>query len=170
MAMRTVVVDRFGPPETLVMKDSAVPSPGPGEVLIKVRFAGVNYFDVLQRSGSVPGTRTPFVPGLEASGTVVAAGPDVSGLPVGTAVAALTRSGYAEFALCDARLVLPLDGRVALDRAAALPVAAVTAYQVLADLARLQPGETVLVHGATGGVGTMAGQIAQVLEIGRAHV
>lgn len=163
--MRAVVVRRFGGPEVLVVEEMAEPSPGPGQVAIAVGYAGVNFADVMGRRGDYHRTSLPFVPGLEVAGNVVAAGEGVVEPGPGTAVAAFVGSGgYAEVVLANALLVFSIEGSGAPTEpavVAALPTVAPTALFLLDEVARMRPGESVLVHAAAGGVGTMAGQMAR---------
>ncbi|WP_370371090.1 zinc-binding alcohol dehydrogenase family protein [Catenulispora sp. GP43] len=170
--MKAVVIPEFGEAEVLRRVVTAVPEPGAGQVSIDVAYAGANFAEVLYRRGVVD-VPLPFVPGIEVSGRVRAIGEGVSGLTVGQPVAALTivdSGGYAEVAVTDAALVAPLaDDGSALDpaTAAALPSNSTTAFLVLDQIARLAPGESVLVHAAAGGVGSQLGQVARLLGAGR---
>jgi NADPH2:quinone reductase len=165
--MRAVVVPRFGGPEVLEVRELPVPQPKQGHVLIKVAYAGVNYAELMARRGEFHALPMPFTPGYEVSGTIVALGAGVEGFRVGQPVAALTiQGGYAEYATAQAVLTFPLDTSdttVDLERAAAFPAVAPTAYDLLANAARLRQGESVLIHAASGGVGCAAGQIARAL-------
>ncbi len=165
--MRAVVFEESGAPEVLQMCDLPAPSPGPGQVLIRVAYAGVNYAEVMFRRGDFTVTM-PFTPGLEVAGHVEAVAADVTGLRVGQAVAALTMpgGGYAEYAVAPAILTLPLEtryGTVPLDIAAGLPCVAPTAYGLVRVVGRVGHGDRVLVHAAAGGVGSIAGQLARHL-------
>ncbi|WP_406838346.1 zinc-binding alcohol dehydrogenase family protein [Streptomyces sp. AHU1] len=168
--MRTVEFQEYGGPEVLRVTEAKVPDPGPGQVSIDVAYAGVNFADLKARSEGyrVPGL--PFVPGLEVSGRVRAVGPDVTGLRVGQEVAALTEGGaYAEVAVADAVTVFPLPDGVGLRTGATLPTVLPTAYALLHTVGRLQPGETVLVQGAAGGVGTVLGRLAKAAGAGAVY-
>lgn len=138
---------------------------GPGQALLEVAAAGVNRADLLQRQGHYPPPAgAPEWPGLEVSGRVLAVGEGVSSVREGEAVCALlSGGGYAERVVVDASLVLPVPRGVDLVEAAALPEAAATAWSNLVDLARLRAGESVLVHGGSGGVGSFAVQLAAAL-------
>ncbi len=165
--MRAVVVPHFGPPEVLELRDVSIPEPQQGQVLIQVAYAGVNYAELMARRGEFHALPTPFTPGYEVSGTIAALGPGVEGRHVGQPVSALTiQGGYAQYATAQAALTFPLDtssNSITLEQAAAFPAVAPTAYDLLAHAARIQPGETVLIHAASGGVGIAAGQIARAL-------
>ncbi len=164
--MRAVQVDRFGGPDVMQLVDFPLPEPGPDEVMIEVRAAGVNRIDLLLRSGRhhTP-PNLPFVPGREASGIVKKLGPEVSGIRADTAVAALVgRPGaYAEFMSVPARKVVPMPEGLDWASAASLPTAWLTAWYGLHHLARVKEGEIVLVHAAASGVGDAAVQIAKHL-------
>ena len=169
--MKAVVIPEFGAAEVLREARTAVPEPGAGQVSIDVAYAGANFAEVLYRRGVVD-VPLPFVPGIEVSGRIRAIGEGVSGLTVGQPVAALTivdSGGYAEVAVTAADLVAPLADAVDLDlaTAAALPSNSTTAFLVLDQVARLAPGESVLVHAAAGGVGSQLGQVARLLGAGR---
>ncbi|WP_203073863.1 beta-ketoacyl synthase N-terminal-like domain-containing protein [Falsiroseomonas ponticola] len=135
------------------------PRPGPGEVLVRVRAAGLNFKDALTAAGHVPA----IGPGLggEASGEVMALGEGVTGLREGDAVLAVAPGALATHLVADARLVLPLPRALSFTAAAALPIAGVTAWHALRHLAPLRPGMRVLVHAATGGVGSIALRLAR---------
>lgn len=168
--MRASVITEFGGPEVLKVRDMPTPQPGPGQVAIHVAYAGVNYAETMARRGGLHKGALPFVPGLEVSGHIQALGEGVEGLQIGQPVAALTGSGgYAEIALAQATYTFPLDrtgSAVDLTTAAGFPTIVPTAYDLLVRVARLQPGESVLIHAAAGGVGTIAGQIARHLGAG----
>ncbi|WP_247826651.1 NAD(P)-dependent alcohol dehydrogenase [Arthrobacter antioxidans] len=168
--MRAAGFYRYGGPDELVVLERRRPAPAAGEVLIRVSAAGVNPADTHLRAGHLRRflrLRLPFVPGCDGAGTVVALGDGVKGLAVGDAVIAMAspRQGgmYGEFAAlpADQCALAPAGGT--LDTAAGLPVAGTTALQALRDRARVSRGQTVLVYGASGGVGTMAVQIAAAL-------
>ncbi len=163
--MRAVTVPHPGGPDALVPSTVPDPVPGPGQVLVDVAAAGVNRADLLQRAGHYPSPPgAPEWPGLEVSGTVAALGPGVTGWSVGDAVCALLGGGgYAERVAVDAGHVLPVPRGVDVVDAAGLPEAVCTAWSNLVDVGRLRAGERVLVHGGSGGVGSVAIQIAAAL-------
>jgi NADPH:quinone reductase len=166
-SMRAVLVEEHGGPDVLAVRDVEAPEPGPGQVAIDVAYAGVNYAEVMGRRGTLPLYQPPFVPGLEVSGTVRAFGAGVEGLRVGQRVAALTtRGGYAEVALAPAAVTFPLDDDADLVAAAAFAVIVPTAWALVHEVARLRAGESVLVHAAAGGVGTVAAQVARAAGVG----
>ena len=159
--MKAIVFDSFGGPEVLQFKDVEIPRPGPGQVRLRVRAAGVNQLDVKIRSGAMQQvfpTTFPAIPGLEAAGVIDEIGPGVTGWAVGDEVLAFTDTGsYAEYAL--ATVVARKPPALNWDEAAALPTAGETSQRVLDELA-VKDGETLLVHGAAGGVGSVAVQLA----------
>jgi NADPH2:quinone reductase len=161
--MQAVVVDEFGGPEVLRIQERAEPEPGPGEVAIDVAYAGVNFADVQARASGYRTQSLPFVPGLEASGRVRAVGEGVTSLSVGQPVTALTTGGaYADVVLAPAALTFAVPGGLDLRTAATLPIVLPTAHALIHEIARLEDGESVLVHSAAGGVGTVVGQIARL--------
>lgn len=157
-SMTAIGFDAPGGPEVLSVRRLPVPRPGAGEVLVKVAFAGVNRPDVAQRMGSYPppAGASP-IPGLEISGTVVAAGEGDPGLLDGQQVCALvTGGGYGEYCLADARHCLPVPPGLSLAEAAALPETLFTVWHNVFERGWASEGETLLVHGGTSGIGTMA--------------
>lgn len=163
--MKAVYISQPGGPEALEIRNVPAPVPGPGEVLIDVVAAGLNRADVQQRKGHYPPPPgVSEIPGLEVSGRIAGFGPDVAKpFSVGDKVVALLAGGgYAEQVAVPAGQVLRVPDGVDLVTAAALPEVAATVYSNLIMTAQLQPGETVLIHGATGGIGTMAVQLAKV--------
>ncbi|OFI38641.1 NAD(P)H-quinone oxidoreductase [Arthrobacter sp. SW1] len=162
--MKAVYISEPGGPEVLEVREVPAPVPGPGEVLIDVVAVGLNRADAQQRRGFYPPPPgASEVPGLEVSGRIAAFGPDVSKpFTLGDKVVALLAGGgYAQQVAVPAEQVLKVPDGVDLVTAAALPEVAATVYSNLVMTAQLQPGETVLVHGATGGIGTMAIQLAK---------
>jgi putative PIG3 family NAD(P)H quinone oxidoreductase len=147
-----------GGPEVLVPVSRPVPRPGEGELLIKVAAAGVNRPDLIQRSGNYPPPPgAPSIPGLEIAGTVVALGEGVDPALLGARVCALLGGGgYAEYAVAPAGQCLPVPDGLSMEEAAALPEALFTVWTNLFERAYVQAGDTVLVHGGTSGIGTMA--------------
>lgn len=163
-SMTHVETDGFGPPEVLKPARMAVPRPGAGEVLIRVAAAGVNRPDVLQRKGGyAPPPGASAVPGLEVSGTVVGTGEGASRYRVGDRVCALLAGGgYAEYCVAPEPQVLPVPEGWSLLEAAGLPETYFTVWTNLFDRGRLKPGETVLIHGGSSGIGTTAIQLASL--------
>ncbi|MFD7020302.1 zinc-binding alcohol dehydrogenase family protein [Streptomyces sp. NPDC059928] len=168
--MRAIRFDEFGGPEVLQLVEAEVPRPGPGEVSVDVAYAGVNFADLKARSSGYRVASLPFVPGLELSGRIRAIGAGVEGLAVGQEVAAMTEGGaYADVALASAVTVFPVPEGLSLRTAATLPTVLPTAHALIHEVGRLQPGESVLVQGAAGGVGTVAGQIAKLAGAGAVY-
>lgn len=163
--MKVVEVPQPGGPEALVIAERPVPEPGSGEVLIKVAAAGLNRADILQRRGFYPSPAgAPPYPGLEVSGTIAALGAGVTEFKVGDAVCSLLAGGgYAEYCRVDAGQVLPIPGSLDMIQAAALPEAMFTVWSNVFVFGRLQPGETLLVHGGSSGIGVAAIQLAAAL-------
>lgn len=160
--MKAIRFHALGDADVLRFEDVAEPTPGPGEVLLRVRTIGVNYADTLFRRGLyVVAPVFPQIPGMEAAGEIVALGPDVGGFAVGDRVMAIGKDAYAEYMLASAQTIFPIPAGLDFEAAAALPVQGLTAYHCLFDCARLAPGESVLVHSAAGGVGTLAVQLAK---------
>jgi len=161
--MRAVVVEEYGGPDVVRLRERPEPEPGPGEVSIEVRYAAMNFTDVRNRIGDGLG-RVPFVPGVEVSGRVRKVGAGVDGFGVGQTVAALTRGrAHAEVATAPAALTVPIpEDLAARPESGAMFVTVPVALMLLRDVSRAAPGETVLVHSAAGGVGTVAVQIAAV--------
>lgn len=161
--MKAVVVAEPGGPESLTLQDVPDAVAGPGEVVLEVAAAGVNRADVMQRMGHYPPPPgAPAWPGLECSGTVVEVGDGVRGWAVGDhACALLSGGGYAERVAVPAGQLLPVPTGVSLVDAAALPEVACTVWSNVFMLAQLRPGEVLLVHGGSSGIGTMAIQLAR---------
>ena len=155
--MQAIVITGFGGPEVLQLAERPVPQPGPGQVLVRVAHAGVNRPDVLQRLGRYPPPPgAPDIPGLEVAGIVVAAGEQDAPL-IGREVCALvTGGGYAEYCLAQTDHCLPVPPGLTLAEAAALPETLFTVWHNAFQRGQAQAGETLLVHGGTSGIGTMA--------------
>lgn len=163
-SMRAIDPARPGGPDVLVVSERPVPEPGPGEVLIRVHAAGVNRPDVLQRMGLYPlPPGAPSILGLECAGEVVATGPDVGSLAIGAPVTALVSGGaYADYVAVPEVQCLPVPPGMRFDEAATLAETWFTVWANLTDLAQAQPGEWLLVHGGTSGIGTTAIDYARV--------
>lgn len=158
-----VAITAAGAPDVLKPQMRPVPAPGDGEVLIRVRAAGVNRHDCGQRRAG-PGHACSDVPGLEVAGEVAAVGRGVEGLASGVAVCALTDGGgYAEYAVAPAATVFSMPPGFSYMQAASLPEALFTIWYNLFDIGRLAPGERVLIHGGASGIGTIAIQLLTAL-------
>jgi NADPH2:quinone reductase len=168
--MRIIRYHHHGDPGVLRLEETGVPRPGPGEVLIRAEAVGVNFAEVQRRQGKPIGgpVRLPAAPAGDVAGTVEAVGPGVTGVGIGDRVVAPVRYGaYADRAIARASAIFPLPDDIDAAVATALPSPGETAYHVLTTVGRLQPGETVLVHAASGGIGHLAVQIARALDAGR---
>ncbi len=167
--MRAMVVRRYGPPEVFEQREMPDPQPKPGEVVIRVKVVGINFADLLQRMGLYPGTpKPPFVPGLEIAGVVekVAEGGSRTGetaaLKRGDAVAAYTPfNAYAEWISVPMRNVYRLPAGMTFEDGASIAINYLTAYHSMFTMGNLQPGDRILIHGAAGGVGIAAVQLAR---------
>lgn len=165
--MKAVYATAYGPPDVLQLKDAPLPEPGPGRVRIRVAATTVNFADIQSRRAPYIATRVPpFIPGLEGAGTIDALGPGVQGFEVGQRVTAHMDAAYAEYALALAVEVFALPDALDFERAATVPSVGTVAVNLLTMAGRLQPGETVLIHAAAGGVGSTAVQLARVLGAG----
>ncbi len=161
--MRAVEITKPGGPEVLALCERPLPAPGADEILIRVAAAGVNRPDCLQRAGAYPPPpgASPL-PGLEASGEVVAIGASVTRWKVGDRVCALLNGGgYAEYAACHEDHALAVPAGLSMEEAAALPETFFTVWTNVFDRGRLKAGETFLVHGGSSGIGTTAIQLAK---------
>lgn len=156
--MQAIEIAEFGDPEVLRPVTRKKPEPGPGEVLIQVRAAGINRPDLLQRKGlyaAPPGASD--IPGLEVAGIIEKLGSGVAGLETGDAVCALVAGGgYAEYCVAPQDTVLPKPEPLSFEQAAGLPETYFTVWSNVFDRARLRPGETLLVHGGSSGIGSTA--------------
>jgi NADPH:quinone reductase-like Zn-dependent oxidoreductase len=161
--MRSVVIPRYGPPDVLVVRETPDPAPGPNEIRIAVHASGINFADILARLGLYPDApKPPVVVGYEVSGVVDAVGSSVTRFRSGDAVLALTRfGGYADRVVVSEQFAFVRPAALDDVAAAAIPVNYMTAAIALYRLANLAHGETVLVHGAGGGVGIAATQLAR---------
>lgn len=160
--MRAIEITKPGGPEVLQPTDRPIPQPGHGQALLKVAYAGVNRPDALQRAGAYdPPPGASDLPGLEASGEVVAVGPGVTGLAVGDQVCALLPGGgYAEYVVTPAAHCLPIPEGLDLKQAACLPETFFTVWSNVFTRGGLKAGERFLVHGGSSGIGTTAIQLA----------
>jgi len=163
--MKAVRIHQYGPSDVLAFEDSPRPQPDAGVVLVRVRASSVNPIDWKIRAGYLKQWMPipmPFVPGRDVSGIVEAVGPGVSRFKKGDEVFGLVNGAYAEFVAAREEELARKPRGITHAQAAAIPLAALTAWQALFDKAQLQAGQTVLVHGAAGGVGSFAVQFAKV--------
>lgn len=165
--MRKIVIHRPGGYEQLKIEEHPDPDPGPGDVVIDVIACGVNYADCVTRMGLYASAKHyvgyPVTPGFEVSGIVRTCGEDVTDLPPGTAVMAVTRfNGYADTLCVPRHQVVPLPDELSFESAAGFPGVSLTAWFALFELAHPRPGDQVLVHSAAGGVGSMLVQLAKL--------
>src|SRR5690625_3246931 len=158
-SLRVIEANQAGEPGVLTMVDRPSPSPGPGEVLVEVAAAGVNFIDTYRRSGVYPASY-PHVPGSEGAGTVTALGPDVSDLAIGDRIAWSEAQGsYAERVVVPARAALRVPAGLDLHTAAALPLQGLTAHYLCASTYPVTQGDVALVHAGAGGVGLLLTQL-----------
>ncbi len=167
--MKAIVAEKVGEPEVLGYVDVERPSPGEGEILIEVKAAGVNYADTMRRRDQyLTRQRFPFTPGSEVAGVVAEVGPGVENASEGDRVVTLLDTGgYAEYAVAPASSLIPIPEGLSFDEAAAVPLQGLTAYHIIKTSGALEEGESVLVHAAAGGVGTLAVQMAKLLGAGK---
>ncbi|MDQ4103295.1 MAG: quinone oxidoreductase, partial [Actinomycetota bacterium] len=158
--MRAIQITETGGPEVLRLVELADPEPGPGQLLVKLAAAGVNYVDTYLRSGAYP-MPLPFIPGAEGAGTVTAVASGTEGIAVGDRVAWATSLGsYAELAVVSAEQAVPVPPGVDTETAAGSLLQGMTAHYLTVSVHAVQPGETVLVHAAAGGMGLFLTQLA----------
>ena len=165
--MKSVILTKYGPPEVLKVKEFDTPEPSSNEVLIKVHYAGINFAEIMARMKLYPGGPKPgSTLGGEVSGVIEAIGQDVKDLKIGQKVMGLSLNGsYSSHVCMDSNSIIPLPNNFNLDEAAAFPVIYITAYMMMFDLGNLQDGDTFLIHGAGGGVGTAAIQLAKTKNV-----
>jgi NADPH:quinone reductase len=166
--MRAILAHAFGGPEVLQIAEVPDPTPGPEQVLVRLHAAGVNPYDAYMRTGAYAITPPlPYSPGADGGGVVEAVGSGVSGVTVGSRVfiggtaAHKSYGAYAEKVLCEPKQLHPLPDHLSFAQGAAVGVPYVTAWRALHDRGQIQPGETLFIHGASGGVGLAATQIAR---------
>ena len=161
--MKAIQITTVGGPEVLRLSDLADPTPGTGEVLIRVHASGVNFIDVYYREGKYK-SPLPFIPGAEGSGVIAALGEGVTGFAVGDAVAWYGPLGsYTELAVVKAAIVIKIPQGVSLDTAAAIMMQGITAHYLSHSTFELKAGHTALVHAAAGGVGALLTQMAAAI-------
>jgi NADPH:quinone reductase-like Zn-dependent oxidoreductase len=170
--MRAIVVRSFGPAEVLQLAEVDRPTPFPTEVLVAVKAVGINPVETYIRSGRYPLQQPPFIPGWDIAGVVAQVAPGVHRFRVGDEVLGMpmfprSAGAYAEYVTSPSRQLIRKPAGLDFHQAAGLPLAGLTAWQMLVDIAQVSPGQRVLVHAAGGGVGHLAVQIAKALG---AHV
>jgi NADPH:quinone reductase-like Zn-dependent oxidoreductase len=161
--MRAARFHQYGPASNVVIEEVEKPQPGAGEVLVEVHAAGVNPIDWKYRSGAVREwmpVELPYTGGFDLSGTVAALGAGVTGFEIGDAVFGRGMAAFAEFAIAAADNLAHKPQRLTFEEAATIPIGAATAWGALFDGAQLQAGQSILIHGAAGGVGLWASQLA----------
>src|SRR5262247_3238997 len=163
--MKAARVLRFGPPNVITNEDVPKPEPGAGQLLVRVKAAGVGDWDALIREGKVQLQPLPLTLGSELSGIIEGIGADVSGFELGDEVYGTTNEqfggAYAEYAVPSASKMAPKPKTLSFIEAASVPIVTVTAWQMLFEYARVTAGQTVLIHGAAGNVGAYAVQMAK---------
>jgi len=160
--MRSIFVTELGGPEVLALRDVPVPEPAEHQALVRVHAAGINYADIMQRVGLYPnGPQPPYPAGFEICGVIEKLGENPGPWRAGDAVMGFCMGGYSEYALADTRALMPKPAGVDFIHGAAIPCQYLTAYHVLLTLGRLQPGQTVLLQAAAGGLGVFMVQIAR---------
>lgn len=167
--MKVVQFKEYGGPEVLKVSDMDIPRVGKNDVLIEVKAVGVNYADTARREGQyVVPTDLPFIPGAEVAGVIEEVGTNVQGVKKGMKVVTLIGSGgYAEYAVATVDSLIPIPDGVSYEKAVALPLQGLSAYHILKTMGRLEKGETVLIHAAAGGVGSLAVQLAKIFGAGK---
>ena len=165
--MKSIRVHQFGEPDVLRLEEIPTPQPGSGEVLVRVHAIGVNPVDTYLRSGSNPNLALPYTPGMDAAGVVESVGPEVAALKPGDRVytSGTLTGAYAEFTLCVVARVHHLPANLTFPQGAAINIPYATAHRAIHHRARAQAGETLLIHGASGGVGIAATQIARAVGL-----
>ena len=163
--MKAIVVNEYGGPERLELTEVPMPEPGPGEICIEVKFIGVNFTDVRNRVGDGLG-KIPFTPGVEVSGIVSKTGPGATKFRVGTHVASFTRGhAYAEFVNAAEIFTVEISDNLAHEpKSGGMLVTVPLSINIIERAARVRPGETVLLHAASGGVGSIVGQLLRNID------
>ncbi len=162
--MKAIRVDAYGAPEVLRLQEVETPQPGPGQARINVAAAGLNFVDIYIRRGEYTALTPPYIPGFEGAGLVDAIGEGVQTVKVGDRVAYTGQPGsYAEAQVVQADSLLHLPPEITFEQGAAIPLQGLTAHYLLHEYRRIQPGETVLIHAAAGGMGLLLVQWAKHL-------
>lgn len=166
--MKAIVVTAFGGPETMKYTEVAMPKITEQQVLIRMVATSVNFADIKSRYGKKGNGKLPFIPGIDAAGIVEQVGSAVTNIQIGQRVIAFPNKGsYAEYVAADENLTFVLPDEVDFITAAACPIVSFTSYNLLANVAKLRRGETVLIHAAAGGIGTTAIPLARLLGAGK---
>ncbi|MED1115022.1 quinone oxidoreductase family protein [Bacillus paramycoides] len=166
--MKAIIVTSFGGPEVMKYTDVAIPAISDNQVLIRVVATSVNFADIKSRYGKKGNKAFPFIPGIDAAGVVERVGSHVKNIYPGQRVIAFPQNGsYAEYVVANENLTFVLPDEVDFQTAAACPIVSFTSYNLLANVARLQKDEAVLIHAAAGGIGTTAIQLAKLLGAGK---
>jgi NADPH:quinone reductase len=168
--MKQILVSEFGGPEKLTLQDVPMPAAGDGQIVIKVEASGVNFSDGMQRRNKyVFPVSLPYLPGFEVAGIVTQLGKGVENISVGDRVVAMLPNGggYAQYAVTASYLAAVIPTTISAQESLALQVQGLTAYLMLKDGAKLKAGQTVLIHAAAGGVGTLLVQIAKQMGAGK---
>lgn len=161
--MKQIQISQIGGPEVMKMVEAPIPSPGPGQALVKIAASGVNFIDVYFRAGLYKAD-LPFTTGSEASGLVEAVGPNVTEVKPGERVAyAMARGSYTEYAIVPASMLVAIPDSVDFETAAAAMLQGMTAHYLTHSTYRLKPGDKTLVHAAAGGTGALIVQMAKML-------
>lgn len=166
--MKAIVVTSFGGPEVMKYTDVGIPTISENQVLIRIVATSVNFADIKSRYGKKGNKAFPFIPGIDAAGVVERVGSHVKNIYPGQRVIAFPQNGsYAEYVVANENLTFVLPDEVDFQTAAACPIVSFTSYNLLANVARLQKDEAVLIHAAAGGIGTTAIQLAKLLGAGK---
>lgn len=166
--MKAIIVASFGGPEVMQYTDVDIPVISDNQVLIRIVATSVNFADIKSRYGKKGNKALPFIPGIDAAGIVERVGSQVKNLHPGQRVIAFPQNGsYAEYVVANENLTFALPDEVDFQIAAACPIVSFTSYNLLVNIARLQQGESVLIHAAAGGIGTTAIQLAKLLGAGK---
>jgi NADPH:quinone reductase len=161
--MKAIQVTQYGSPEVLTIHEVSISNPGPGQALVRLEAAGINFIDIYQRRGTYP-VPLPYIPGLEGAGVVESVGAGVQHLKPGDRVAYVHQPGsYAQMSLVDADRLIPLPAGISFEQGAAFPLQGMTAHYLLHEFRKIKPHETVLIHAAAGGMGLLLVQWAKHL-------
>ena len=164
--MKEVIITKYGPPDVLQIREKRDPNPGPGQVLVRNHFTGINFSEIMARMRLYPGApKPPTTLGSEACGIVKSVGNNVARVKPGDRVMIFCQyKSYATHIITEESLVMPLPEKFSFEEGAAFPLVYVTAYMMMFGLGNLRNGDTILIHGAGGGVGTAAIQLAKTVD------